>query len=506
MKSKKGKVYLVGAGPGRRDLVTLRGYNLLKQADCVIYDKLANPGLLGFAGENAEVIHTPKRIGSKSVSQKSINELLIKKSNEGKMVVRLKGGDPCIFGRGGEEAEVLARNEIPFEIVPGITAATAAAEYSGMFLTDRNYSSEVIFVTGREDPDKKETGIDWDLLAGFRGTIVFYMSVSEIKNVSDKLIKRGMSPETPASVIQNATFSDQKIYTSNIKEIPELFERENVKPPAIIIIGKSAEQRKHLNWFEKQSLSGQSIIITRDKKGNSIFGEVITERGGTALDFPAITIKTLPSLEDFKRILPEIGNSDWVIFTSANGVGIFFEYLEKLNMDARVFANCKIAAIGEKTAHKLSNFSISTDFVPDRFTSVQMGEQMSEQFDLAGRKMLLIRSDLATEDLENILEQNQAECNTFHLYTVNKIEIDLEKLRSSIEKHRPGFVTFTSPSSADSFFSQVSYELIEESGIKVVSIGPVTTEKLKELKIERVLEAKVHTIEGILDTIEEHNK
>jgi uroporphyrinogen III methyltransferase/synthase len=261
---KKGFVYLVGAGPGRADLITVRGADLLKQADCIIYDKLANPTLLRFAQPGAELIAAPKRTGPRSVTQAQINRLLVEKASAGKTVVRLKGGDPCVFGRCAEELAVLIEAGIDFEIVPGVTAAIAAADYTGIMLTDREYSSQVVFVTGRESEDKQETNIDWQLLAGFHGTIVFYMAMSNLASIAERLIQNGANSNTPAAAIADATLATQKIVKAPLAQIDCKCKDEGIEPPVIVIIGPAADSDPQLNWFMKKPLFGKNIVVTRD--------------------------------------------------------------------------------------------------------------------------------------------------------------------------------------------------------------------------------------------------
>lgn len=497
----KGKVYLVGAGPGRPDLITLRGYELLKGADCIICDKLANRQLLEYAKADAEIIFTPKRVGSNSVSQDEINSLIIEKAISGKTVVRLKGGDPCIFGRGAEEAEVLAANGITFEIVPGITAAIAAAEYSGFFLTDRNYSSEVIFATGREAPGKKETGIDWALLANFKGTIVFYMGVSRLGTISEKLISNGMSPDTPAAIVQNATFANQKTVSSTIGCLCD--EAAEIKPPALIIIGQAGLKREHLNWFGHQPFSGKGIVITRTKEGNSHFRDLLVKEGAVPLNFASIRLKSNLDCGMADSIAKEIPGSDWVVFTSANGVSLFFEKFYSAGLDSRFLAGCKIGAIGEKTALMLKQFGLLADLVPDSFTSIELGRQMSGQYDLNNKKIVLLRSDMATDDLTRILTAEGAKCVTYPFYTLEKERIDKGKFYDLLDAGDIHWLTFTSPSSAEFFFDQIDKDRTLGKGVKIASIGPVTSQAIADLGIAVSAEAREHTLEGIIDKIKE---
>jgi len=499
----KGFVYLVGAGPGRADLITVHGAEVLKEADCVIYDKLANPALLKFTGKDAEIIHVPKRIGKGSATQEQINKLLVEKASGGKTVVRLKGGDPCIFGRVAEELVVLAEAGIDFEIVPGVTAAVAVSSYTGIMLTDREYSSQVVFVTGREAEGKQDSNIDWSLLAKFSGTIVFYMGVGNLDFIAKRLIENGMNKETPAAVIQNVTFPSQKIVKAPLDQISYQCEQQGIEPPAIIVIGAAADSDARLEWFSKKPLFGKNIVVTRDVVGNADFAAKVINCGGNPQEFATIKIKPLTHKNEFVRALAKINSYDWIIFTSGNGVAIFFEALQDLGKDARIFSSSKIAAIGDRTAAKLNEFGIKADFVPSVFTSEQLGKQLPGFANLKNKKILLLRSELASNELVELLTEAGAEVDNVSVYTAEEEKGESSWLVEEISKGIVHWLTFTSPSSVDGFFNQVPCDLVNKSKAKVASIGPVTTERLKELGVAVDVTATEHTIDGLLDAIEE---
>ncbi|MHC4103974.1 MAG: uroporphyrinogen-III C-methyltransferase, partial [Planctomycetota bacterium] len=449
---KKGFVYLVGAGPGRADLITVRGAELLKTADCVIYDKLANPVLLSYAGPNAEILHVPKRISGRSFTQDEINNLLVEKANEGKTIVRLKGGDPCIFGRGSEEARVLAEAGIDFEIVPGVTAAIAAAEYAGVMLTDREYSSQVAFITGHEADGKQESSIDWNVLAKFPGSIVFYMGMGGLQFITDQLIENGMNKETPAAVIANATFPNQRITKSTVQGIDDKCKQEKIGPPAIVVIGDTAASDTQLNWFMKKPLFGKSFVVTRDRRGNADFAAKIINRAGNPVEFPTIKIEPLTNTTEFLQALATITEYDWIIFTSVNGVRIFFDFIKGMAKDARVFASVKIAAIGPFTAAKLAEFAIKADFIPDVFTGKELATQLTGFTNLKGKKVLLLRSQLASNELIDLLQQAGAEVDNVPTYTAVTVKTDSAPLTKQITDGSIDWLTFASPSAVTVFF------------------------------------------------------
>jgi uroporphyrinogen III methyltransferase/synthase len=503
---KKAIVYLVGAGPGRADLITVRGADVLKAADCIIYDKLANPALLKFAGSDAEIVHVPKRIGGRSFTQQEINDLLVEKASGGRTVVRLKGGDPCIFGRCAEEAAVLAEAGIDFEIVPGVTAGIAVAAYTGIFLTDREHSSQLVFVTGREAEGKQESNVDWHLLAKFRGTIVFYMGIGNLGYIAGRLIENDMAESTPAAVIANATSPTQRVVKAPLGRISEKCEAEKIEPPAIIVVGAVADSDTTLNWFMKKPLFGRNIVVTRDTRGNTDFAAKIVQRGANPIEFATMEIKPLTRTNEFLRTLAKIAEYDWIIFTSCNGVTVFFEALQSLGKDARVFASAKIAAIGSKTAAKLSRFGINADFVPSVFTGKELANELIGFANLRSRKVLLLRSKLASKELVELLGRAGAEVQDVAVYTAVEQKGDSARLTEKINNGRIDWLTFASPSSVRVFFEQIPGEVVNSSDVRVASIGPITSEQLKNLGVKVDITATEHTIDGLLAALEETYK
>jgi len=484
-------------------LITVRGAEVLKDSDCVIYDKLANPALLQLVRKDAEIIHVPKRIGEGSCTQDEINMVLVDKALSGKTVVRLKGGDPCIFGRVAEELAVLIEAGVDFEIVPGITAAVAVSSYTGIMLTDRQYSSQVTFVTGREAPGKQDTNIDWEVLAKFPGTIVFYMGMGTLASTARRLIEKGKPAGTPAAVIANATFPNQCVVRAPLERINEVCERQKVRPPAIVVIGAAAASDARFDWFTKRPLFGRSIVVTRDIAGNAGFAKKIVRRGGNPLEFETIRIKSLTDSNDFVRMLTKIGQYDWIVFTSGNGVTAFFDAMEKLDKDARIFSSAKIAAIGSRTAERLSRFGIKADFVPDVFTGRELGKQLIGFTNLSNKKILLLRSELASNELVEILAGAGAEVDHVAVYTAQSVKSESARLAESISEGKIDWLTFASPSSVDGFFGQIGTKAVDSDKVKVASIGPVTSERLKELGVTADVIAKEHTLDGLLDAIED---
>ena len=502
--NKKGIVYLVGAGPGRVDLITLRGLELLKAADCVIYDKLANPALLNYARPDAEIIAVPKRLGDESFTQQQINNLLIEKAGEGKTVVRLKGGDPYIFGRGTEEAAVLAEAGFDFEVVPGVTAAIAAASYAGLPLTDRNLASEVVFVTGHEAEGKERSNIDWALLARFSGSIVFYMAMGNLETITARLIENGASPDTPAAVVADATMPTQRIVKAKLAEIAGFCSKLHIGPPALVFIGSAAKGNARLDWLPKMPLFAKKIVLTRDPVGNAEFSAKLTAKMAVPVELSVTKLKPLTDSNAFVKMLAKVNEYDWVIFTSANGVETFFAALTKLGKDARVFGHAKIACIGDRTAEKLAHFGLKADFVPDKFTSRDLAKGLIEFTNLRNRKILLLRSRLANDDLPQLIQTAGAAVDDVPIYTSEKNLCDLKLVSELLAAKEIHWITFASPFSTTCFFEQISPDFVKSGDAKVASVGPVTSKKLTEIGVKVDVEADEHTIDGLLSAIEQH--
>jgi uroporphyrinogen III methyltransferase/synthase len=499
---KKGMAYLVGAGPGRADLITLRGADLLKIADCIIIDKLANPALLEMARRDAEIIHVPKRIGPGSFTQDQINQILVAKALEGKVVVRLKGGDPCIFGRCTEEAALLNEAGVPFEIVPGITAAIAASEYTGIMLTDRRYSSQVAFITGREAEGKEDTNIDWNVLARFPGTLVFYMGIGTLPLIAEQLMAQGRSADTPVALVANATLPSQRVVRASLSRIVETCSRAQIEPPALIIVGPAAQGESGLNWFMRQPLFGKAVVMTRDIPGNAEFARKIIARGGRPVEFPTIAIQPLTNRDEFLRTLAEFAGYEWIVFTSANGVRVFFEALRNLGKDARVFGGMKIAAIGPRTAECLQEVGIRADFVPEVFTGRELARQLINYTELRNKRILLLRSEIASDELVEGLEQGGAAVTDISVYTAVPHKGDSAELTEQMRLSQIHWLTFASPSAVRAFFEQVPPDAPRSHGVRIASVGPVTSRELANLGVQVDVEATEHTMDGLLDALE----
>lgn len=410
-----GKVYLVGAGPGDPGLITVRGMECLKQADVIVYDRLIDERLLQAIPETAEKIYVGKSRGKHTLRQSEINQLLVAKAIEGKTVVRLKGGDSFVLGRGGEEAETLVRHNIPFEIVPGVISAVAVPAYAGIPVTHRGLASSFTVVAGNENPDKKTSSIDWQKLARGTDTLVFLMGVQNLSKIVGKLLEHGRSRDTPVAVIMNGTQPDQKTITGSLADIAIKAEKEQVSPPAIIIVGDVVKLRKKLSWFDNRPLSGKRILVTRARQQASSLSRLLAERGALPVELPAIAIQTIDNNKELDRAITGIGDYDWLLFTSVNGVDAFFQRLYKLNLDARALNNVKVGAIGPATARSLEEWGIIPDYRPDVFTSQGILDGLKGLV-TAGQRFLLPRADIADKELVEGLCRMGAEVTEVDAY------------------------------------------------------------------------------------------
>ena len=501
----KGIVYLVGAGPGRADLITVRGQELLRQADCVIYDRLAGATLLAYARQDAELIPVPKRIGLPSVpgsvSQDQINDLIVERALAGKAVVRLKGGDPTIFGRVAEEMAVLAGAGIAFEIVPGVTAALGASAYTGILLTDRTSSSQVVFVTGHEAEGKTTSSIDWAHLARFQGAIVFYMGMTNLGGIAQALIQNGMDKATPCAVIADATLPTQRTVRDTLDRLADRCRQEDLQPPAIVVVGRVVGEDDRLAWFSRLPLFGRTIVVTRDARGNAEFAQRIIACGGNPLAHATIRLRPLTEGAPFLEVLSRLGRYQWLVFTSASGVEFFFAALDRMGKDARSLGAASVAAIGPATSERLRSLGIKADLVPREFTSLGLGRQLMEGASLKGRDILLLRSELADDELKDLLEAAGAQVDQVAVYTAEPAPGDARLLIEQIREGRVHWLTFASSSESRAFFGQVPADLVSARGVKVASIGPVTSGQLRQLGLKVDAEARDHTLDGLIQAM-----
>jgi uroporphyrinogen III methyltransferase / synthase len=497
-----GKVYIAGAGPGDPELITIKALEILRKAQVVLFDKLANPVLLKEVNDSCELFFVGKEAGRHFVTQDKTIELLIEKAKEGKTVLRLKGGDPLIFGRGSEEALALKNEGISYEIIPGITAGAAAPAYAGIPLTHRKLVTQTVFLTAHESPDKPDTQIDWEHLANMKNTnLVIYMGVSSLPNVVDILIKKGMDPHNFAALIENGTMPYQRTVTGELREMPEIAKQHNIKAPAIFFIGPSVSLRQDLKWFEDKPLFGKRIVTTRAKDQSASLYQKLTKLGANVIPFKVI--KTCFS--DTRKNLGGYLNKnkfDWIIFSSENGVRYFFEALRQNRLDSRIIANSKIAVIGSGTALKLSSYYLNADFVPSTFTSKNFVEEFTSNEEIKNTNILRVKGDFKSDLITDSLRAAGANVDTFEVYKLLTDKPDENIIRDLKKKGADAF-TFTSMSTVNHFFDVLgdieAKRLLLQS--KVISIGPVTSGILKEKGITNVINSSSYTIDGMIETL-----
>jgi len=503
----KGTVYLVGAGPGDAGLMTLRGAELLARADVVVYDALVNKDLLGMAPAGAELIYAGKRSSNHAIPQTELNQLLVDRARAGKCVVRLKGGDPYVFGRGGEEASELAAAKVPFEVVPGVTSSIAGPSYAGIPITHRKHCSSFTIVTGHEDPDKEEVDVHWDEIAKAPGTKVIMMGVTRIGVIAQNLIANGMSPDTPVAMIRWATTGRQQTIQGTLATIADVVQKSDFKPPAVTVIGDVVELRDTLNWFEKRSLFGQRIVVTRTREQASQLAHALQERGAETLEIPTIRLEPPTERKILIDALLGLNSYDWLVFTSPNGVTAFFGAFFKAFEDLRDVGGVRIAAVGPATAAKLRELHLKVDVVPDEFVASRIAEAISEFESVENLRMLIARAEVANRDLTKQLEEMGAIVDDVACYqTVPETE-DRNGAVARLNESGADWITFTSGSTVEHFHARMNLsELLKaHPGLKLASIGPETSKALAALGLKPAIEASPHSIDGLVKALEEYS-
>jgi uroporphyrinogen III methyltransferase/synthase len=500
----KGKVYLVGSGPGDPGLLTLRAKECIEKADVVVYDYLANRVFLEYARKGAELIYVGKEGGRHTMSQDNINSLIVSKAHQGLNVVRLKGGDPFIFGRGGEEALELVKAGISFEVVPGVTSAIAVPAYAGIPLTHRDFTATVAFITGHEDPAKETSGIAWDKLATGIGTLVFLMGVGNLPKIAASLMEHGRSSDTPVAVIRAGTVPGQRTLTGSLGNIADKAQKEHIKPPAIIVVGDVVSLRKELNWFEERPLFGKRIVVTRAREQASDFLACLSELGAECVEFPTIEVIPPSSWKELDRAIGNLESYQWLVFTSVNGVKYFFERLEDSGQDVRNLKGIRIAAIGPKTADAIHGKGVKPDLVPEEYRAEAVVEAFRKHR-VAGSRILLPRAAEAREVLPQELEKMGATVEVVEAYRTVKPEGDRDEIRAMLGKGDIHMVTFTSSSTVNNFmemFEGESDQLLKwMEKVTVACIGPVTAKTAEERGLSVRITPSDYTIEALAKAI-----
>jgi uroporphyrinogen III methyltransferase/synthase len=500
--TKPGTVYLIGAGPGDPGLITVKGQELLRRAEVIVYDYLANPVLLDLAPPAAERIYVGKRSGRHHYPQEEITRLLLEKAREGKRVVRLKGGDPFIFGRGGEEAQALAAAKIPFEVVPGVTAAVAAAAYAGIPLTHRDHTTTLGFITGHEDPDKKLSSLDWEKLATAVGTLVFYMGMANLENICQQLITHGRSPETPVVVVRWATLPRQETLAGNLTTIAGKVRSADFKPPAVIFVGEVNSLRDELRWFDNRPLSGRRVLVTRAAEQATALTAALQELGAEALVVPTIEIVAPPSFAELDQAIDELDRIDYLVLTSANAVSAFFDRLTARGYDARALAGLQTVVVGPKSADALAARGVNADLMPADYRAEGVVALLKDR--APGKRLLYPKAALARDLIPAELTAAGAEVIAPVAYASAPPADAAERLQQALAG-RLDLLTFTASSTVQNFVELLDAEhLALAQKLPVASIGPLTSETARGLGFNIVIEPEKSTLEDMLAAIEKY--
>lgn len=495
---KPGKVYLVGGGPGDPELITIKAVNCIKEADVIVYDYLIDKELLDYAKVDAQLIYAGKYSKHHILCQDEINKLLLEKAREGKMVVRLKGGDPYLLARGSEEALFLAAHKIPFEVIPGISSAIAVPNYAGIPVTHRGVSSSVTIVTGHEDPLKKNSAVNWKNLAEQESTLVILMGMENLSSIISKLISYGKNKNTPIAVIRWGTTTDQKTVIGTLQNIIDEVKKEEIEPPCVIVIGKVVNLREKLNWSEKRPLFRKRVLVTRPREQASKLSKLLRNYGAIPIEYPLIKIIPLEDYEEMDNKINNLSNYDWIIFTSVHGVKYFLQRLFGLGKDIRELKKIKIATIGPKTASEIANYGVLVDLIPKEFVTEFIVSNF-ENIDLKNKNILFPRAKEAREMIVKELQKRGAFVDDVPCYQTIKGDGNKEQLRSMIKNKEIDVITFTSSSTVKNFHQD--FKDCDLSSIVIACIGSITAKTAEELKIKVDIKSPVYTIEGIVDEL-----
>ena len=494
-----GTVYLVGAGPGDLGLVTLRAKECIENADVIVYDHLANPEMVSWARDDAEIIYAGKEPGE-SRTQQEINTLLIDKAREGNQVVRLKGGDPFVFGRGAEEAQAIASAGVPFEIVPGITSAIAGPAYAGIPMTHRMHNSHVTFFTGHEDPAKAESAIDYAALAKLGGTQVMLMGVERLGSITSEMLKQGVRSDLPVALVRSATTGQQETLTGRLSDIAQKARASDFKAPAVAVFGEVVGLRDSLNWYEKRPLLGKRIVVTRTRKQASVLSDKLQALGAHVIELPTIRIEPPSDLREFAELVQDAHVYDWIVFTSANGVEAFFNVFFKLYDDAREIGGVRIAAIGPATAQRVKDFHLHVDLQPEEFVAEAVAREFKKQGNIENLRILLVRAEKARDALPKELSAMGAIVDEGFAYRTVPETRDTSGARRQLAQDGADLITFTSSSTVENF---LALGLPWPKGMRIASIGPITSKTVRDQGLKVDVEARRHDIDGLVQSIRE---
>lgn len=495
----KGICYLVGAGPGDPGLLTIKGKECIEAADVLVYDYLCNPELLRHGKPGAERIYVGKKAKAHTLTQDQINELIVKLTREGKVVTRLKGGDPVLFGRGAEEAAELAGAGVKFEIVPGITSAIAAPAYAGIPVTHRDHASQLTIFTGHEDPTKAETSLDYAKLAAADGTKVFLMGVERMEEITGQFIKHGAAPATPMALVRWGTHGRQQTLVATLGTMAARVKETGFKAPAVAVVGDVVTERKKLNWFEDRPLYGKKIVVTRTRRQAGVLSRKLSELGADVIELPTIRIEEPHNRMAFGELVQDCHRYDWIVFTSPNGVDAFFAMFDKLYNDARSIGGARIACIGPGTAEKVRARHLAVDLMPEKnFVAEGLVKAFKDHQNMEHVTVLWVKAEETREVIANELAGMGAIVDEAIAYrTVQEKEDNLEAL-ARLKEEGADMITFTSASTVDCFMN-LGVALPE--GVKIASIGPVTSGAVARHGLKVDMEAKTHSIPGLVEAV-----
>ena len=503
-----GKVYLVGAGPGDPGLLTLKGKECLEAADVVLYDYLANPALLQYAPARAQLVYVGRRGRGQYQDQADINRLLIELAQEGNVVVRLKGGDPFVFGRGGEEAEAVAAVGVDFEVVPGVTAAVAVPAYAGIPVTHRTLASTVTFVTGHEDPSKPGTQLEWPKLSSSSGTLVFMMGMKNLPSIVRQLLAEGRSSDQPVAAIRWGTRADQQTVVGTLGDIVEKTEAARLEPPSVIVVGEVVRLRTQLNWFEAKPLFGKRIVLTRAREQAREFSQLLVAYGAEPVEVPTIQIVLPASWQAIDDAVARLNSYQWLIFTSVNGVKPFMDRLHGAGKDARALAGLRLCAIGPRTAQELGAYGLTPDVVPSEFQAEGVIDALT-RIGVRGSRILIPRAEVAREILPEQLRELGATVDVIPVYRTIAPAVDVASLTQEFQDGRVAAVTFTSSSTVRNFVELFGgRDVVKPLVAKVViaCIGPITAGTAKEYGLTVTVMSAENTVPALAEAIVKHFK
>ena len=495
-----GKVILVGAGPGDAGLLTLKGKRWIEKADVIVYDHLVNIRMTHHAKPGVELVYAGKSEGRATIDQETINSLLIEKARSGKITVRLKGGDPFIFGRGGEEAQALKSADIPFIIVPGVTSAVGVPAYAGIPLTHRDFSSTVSIITGTIGKQHGGDPIDWPGLAQWSGTLVFLMGARKLGLIAENLIQNGRNPKTPIAVVQWGATPRQKTLTGTLETIGSIAKTENIQPPALTVVGKVVDLKSSVDWFETLPLFGKTVAVTRSKSQAEGLTQLLEEKGAEPFSLPMIETAPPDDWNLMENALNQLDSYDGIIFTSVNGVKHFVEYLHSKNVDFRKMGDAKIYAIGPKTADAVSNLNIRVDIVPEEYVAESLLDSFLQE-GISGKRFLLPRALVARETIPKGLRSRGALVDVVPVYKTIQPENTAQNFEQKLKAREIDVVTFTSSSTATHFMS-ILKDISLMNDVAVACIGPVTAKTAQKLGLHVDIIAQEFTVEGLVEALE----